>query len=80
MSASNLNPTKQELIDWISHLNDQSLLHFLNAIRQSQQEKGQDWWDELSGPEKENIRAGLQDIQQGKTLSAEQFWNQLKNG
>ena len=80
MSASNLSPTKQELIDWISHLNDESLLHFLNAIRQSQQEKGHDWWDELSGTEKENIHAGLQDIQQAKTLTSEEFRHQLKNG
>ena len=71
---------QQELIDWISQLDDQSMLNFLNGLRQSQQEKGQDWWDELTEQEKENIRAGLQDVKEGKTLTSEQFWNQFRNG
>jgi hypothetical protein len=37
-------------------------------------------WDNLSEFQKQQINAGLDDIKNGRILSSEEFWDQLKNG
>jgi hypothetical protein len=37
-------------------------------------------WDNLSEFQKQQIGAGLDDIKNGRVISSEEFWNQLKNG
>ena len=79
MSTAEYNATRQDLIQWISSLNDASMLNLLNSIRMSRKKPDQDWWDELSDHEINNIRQGLKDINDGKTYSTVEFWNKLRN-
>lgn len=39
-----------------------------------------DWWEELSTSQKENIKMGLKDLNEGRTISSKEFWNRLKHG
>lgn len=37
-----------------------------------------DWWENLSEAEKRYIDAGIADAENGRTVSAEEFWDKLK--
>jgi len=39
-----------------------------------------DWCEELSHSQKENIELGLKDFEEGRTISSKEFWNRLKHG
>ena len=78
MKSAEYNSTRKELIQWISSINDKSLLNFLNSIRMSRQKDDKDWWEELSEVDKKNIELGLKDLQEGKVISSDEFWNRLK--
>ena len=54
---------KLDLIEWIAQINDASVIKEIKAIRK---EKEVDWWDGLSANQKEDIEAGLVDLDQGK--------------
>lgn len=79
MKSAEYNSTRKELIQWISSLNDTSLLNFLNSIRMSRKKDNNDWWEQLSESYKKNIELGLKDLQEGKVVSSEEFWKRLKN-
>lgn len=79
MKSAEYNSTRKELIQWISSLNDTSLLNFLNSIRMSRKKDNNDWWEQLSESDKKNIELGLKDLQEGKVVSSEEFWKRLKN-
>lgn len=78
MSAAELKKTRTKLISWIEQLSDPNVLDFLNGIMQSNTEK--DWFDELSLTQQSHLNEGLEDMENGKVVSSEQFWNKLKNG
>jgi predicted transcriptional regulator len=40
--------------------------------------KNEDWWDHLSPAELEGIQKGLQDIEDGNTISHEEVMKKLK--
>ncbi len=77
MSTAEFNLLREELAKWVGSLNDSSLLHLLNSIKLSRSSTGGDWWDELNDQERENIRLGLKDLEEGNTLSSEEFWREL---
>ena len=79
MKSAEYNSTRQELIQWISSLNDRSLLNFLNSIRMSRKKGNKDWWDQLSESDKKNIELGLKDLEEGKVVSSEDFWKRIDN-
>lgn len=79
MKSAEYNSTRKELIQWISSLNDTSLLNFLNSIRMSRKKDNNDWWEQLSESDKKNIELGLKDLHEGKVVSSEEFWKRLKN-
>ncbi len=54
---------KLELIEWLSKLSDTSTIKELKAIRKG---KEADWWDSLSKAQKEDIEAGLSDLESGR--------------
>ncbi|NEW80184.1 MAG: hypothetical protein GZ086_12335 [Gelidibacter sp.] len=62
----NLQNKKIELIQWLSTLNDQSLIDKLMQLRI--QEKT-DWWNEISTDEQKSIEKGIQDADNGKLTS-----------
>ena len=62
----NLQNKKIELIQWLSTLNDVSLIDKLVKIRETEKT---DWWNEISAAEKQSIEKGLLDADDGKLTS-----------
>ncbi len=65
MEASIQN-TKIELIQWLTTLDDKSVIKRLVELRNSQTK---DWWDEVSARERKSIENGLNDADSGKLNS-----------
>jgi hypothetical protein len=78
MSTAELNQKKLELIAWINRLSDVHMIEFLDGLKSSK--AGDDWWDELSGNQQEQIKQGLDDIKSKNVISSSEFWTKLKNG
>ena len=56
----NIQAEKLELIEWLARINDFSLIDKLKSIKA---EYSNDWWDQISKEEKEDIQQGLHDIE-----------------
>ena len=65
---------KLELIEWLTKLDDIETIEFLKIVKDSKSGKN-DWWDDLSQSQKEGIERGLNDIQNGRTVSHEEVKN-----
>jgi hypothetical protein len=65
MNAQTLNK-KIELIQWISTLEDNSIIDKLQNFRK---EETKDWWDTISNEEKESIDKGISEAKEGKLKS-----------
>jgi hypothetical protein len=61
-----LQNKKIELIQWLSTLNDQSLIDKLLKLKDKEKI---DWWEKLSSAEKTSIEKGIKDADQGKLTS-----------
>ena len=61
-----LENKKIELIQWLSTLNDKSLIDKLMELRKNEKT---DWWNEISANEKKSIEKGIQDADKGKLTS-----------
>lgn len=77
MSSAELNEKKLDLIAWIKQISDVNLIAFLDGLKNSRADS--DWWHELADIQKKEILQGIKDVDQGKVLSSESFWNKLKN-
>jgi len=62
----NLQKTKIELIQWLSFLDDKSLLQKIIDLRNKQTK---DWWNNISESEKDSIKRGISDSKSGKLNS-----------
>ena len=62
---------KLELIEWLTHLNDDDTITYLKIVKDSS-EKGSDWWQELTDEQKAGIERGLQDIDAGRVTPHDQ--------
>lgn len=56
MASTNIQERKLELIQWLSLVDDDSLIDKVAKLRE---ESVSDWWDEISDAEKESINKGL---------------------
>lgn len=63
-----LEAIKLDLIAWLSKLEDQDTIEYLQVVKESQ-EAGTDWWDELTEVQKEGFEKGLNDIKEGRVIS-----------
>lgn len=63
---SNIENKKIALIQWLSTLDDISVIEKIIELRE--QEKS-DWWEEISEAEKRSIEKGMEDAQSGKVKS-----------
>lgn len=63
MSTMNIQDRKLELIQWLSVIEDVSLL---DKLIQLKEENTRDWWDEISDGEKESIQIGIEDADAGR--------------
>lgn len=61
-----LENKKIELIQWLSTLNDASVIDKLMKLREKEKN---DWWNEIYANEKESIEKGIQDAESGKLTS-----------
>lgn len=64
----NIQAEKLGLIEWITRLNDSSIIEKLKRIKEEDVDSS-DWWDEISIDEKESIQRGLKDIDNGRIHS-----------
>ncbi len=62
---ANLNILNQklELIQWLSTIEDTSLIEKIMDLRERE---SKDWWNSISENEKESIELGLKDAESGK--------------
>ena len=68
---------KQNLIDWISQLEDESIIEDIKFLRENST-NGNDRWDDLSEAEKKGIEEGLRDIEEGRIFTYEQVKDKVK--
>jgi len=61
-----LQNTKIELIQWLTFLDDKSLLQKIIDLRNKQTK---DWWNNISESEKKSIEKGISDAKNGKLNS-----------
>jgi len=62
----NIQNQKIELIQWLTTLNDKTLIQKLIEFRNN---LTSDWWSEISNKEKESIERGLSDADSGNLNS-----------
>ena len=65
----NLQTTKLELIQWLSTIDNPSIIEKILAIRNNEKE---DWWENLSALEKESINKGIKDADAGNLKDHDQ--------
>jgi len=78
MSIAEVKETKSNLKAWIDQLSDTNMLFLLDGLRTANSDKFS--WDDLSEIQKQHINEGLDDIENDRVLSSDQFWSELKNG
>ena len=66
----NIQTEKLGLIEWLSTLNDISIIEKLKSIKEDYS-KSKDWWDTLNKEELESIERGLKDLEDGRIHSHE---------
>jgi hypothetical protein len=66
-----LEALKLELIEWLTHLDDDDTISYLKIVKDSS-ETGSDWWQELSEEQKGGIERGLHDIDAGRVTPHDQ--------
>jgi hypothetical protein len=54
---------KIELIEWLTKIDDETLINRISALKKDSEK---DWWDSLSNEQREDIEAGLGDIESGR--------------
>ena len=59
----NILNQKLELIQWLSTIEDASILEKIMDLRKNE---SKDWWSSISEGEKESIELGLKDAESGK--------------
>ena len=63
MATINIQERKLELIQWLSVIDDVSLLDKLAELKE---QSTVDWWDEISEAERESVSKGLEDADAGR--------------
>ncbi len=66
----NIQSEKLSLIEWITEINDFSVIEKLRSIKESYA-RTNDWYDKLNDEELASINRGLKDIEEGRTNSHE---------
>ncbi|MDB5091535.1 MAG: hypothetical protein JWR09_5529 [Mucilaginibacter sp.] len=78
MSVAEIKKTKSNLIAWIEQLSDSNMLTVLDGIRNTKPKK--DWFDNLPESQKQHLTEGLEDEKNGRVVTSDKFWQNLKNG
>lgn len=67
---------KHKLIEWLTNLDDISILNRIIKIKENPIDKSE-WSEEVSEIEKELIKVGLKNYEEGDTFSNEQILREL---
>lgn len=62
----NIQSKKLELIQWLSTIEDLSVLNKIIALKK---QENKDWWNSISENEQQSIEKGLKDAEAGKLNS-----------
>lgn len=62
----NIQNAKIELIQWLTTLEDSSLIQKIIELRKNETK---DWWKDISDAEKQSIELGISDAENGKLKS-----------
>jgi hypothetical protein len=62
----NILNKKLELIQWLSTIEDSSIIEKINDLRKKE---SSDWWNSISENERKSIEVGLNDAESGKLNS-----------
>jgi len=65
----NLQAEKLEIVRMLLNTNDKALIQEVKTLFKSRET---DWWDEISGEQKETILEGIAQADQGQTVSHEE--------
>jgi len=65
---------KLELIEWLTKLEDSETLEYLKIVKDSRQ-VDYDWWNDLTEKQKNGIKKGLKDIDEGRVTPHEEVVN-----
>lgn len=68
----NTDRLKIELIEWLTHIEDNSVLTSLLQFKKAS-EQG-DWSDNLTPAQLESLQKGLLDMKEKRVLSSSDFW------
>jgi len=68
-----LSLQKQELINWITEIEDDSVIEELQNVKESHTEKDKGWWDEISEEERKSIERGAKSVEEGRVKPIEEF-------
>lgn len=63
--------TKLELIEWLTHLDDEDTINYLKVIKDSNSQQN-DWWNDLTEEQIQGIERGLKDIDKGRVTPHDQ--------
>ena len=63
MATPNIQERKLELIQWLSVVEDVSLLDKLSELKE---ESTRDWWDNIPEVERDSVVTGLEDADSGR--------------
>ena len=66
---SDIQNIKIELIQWLTTLDDLSIIQKIQDLRKR---NTSDWWDELTEDERNSIEKGLSDAKEGKLVSQQE--------
>lgn len=64
----NIQAEKLKLIEWLVSLKDKDVIERIKLLKESSANKT-DWWDTISESEKIAIREGMEDLENGNTVS-----------
>lgn len=64
----NIQTEKLDLIEWISRLDDTTVINRLRKFKEDYSQS-KDWWDTLKKEEIESIHRGLKDFEEGRIHS-----------
>jgi len=68
---------KDQIIEWISELDDPTTLDTIYALKQSQESPVK--WDNLSNSAKSSIERGLRESRAGQTISDKRIWEAFRS-
>ncbi len=75
MSADiTLQSKKLELIRWLAELQDSAVINEIFELKK----KDKEWWNEISTAERESIKSGMDDIDEGRLIPHEELVRYFK--